>query len=298
MFRNLTDSLTMEFKRMPEYLGDFGSRLAEWKKAREWPSQLMAHALEQADSAVWLIAGTRHSEALATLQGAIELLLKAQLHSVHPLLIAASFDYKPFRGMPLQKLRCHPQLPLTQSEEFDIDRTITCNEARIRVEALYPDLKSWEGRLLELQNLRNQLIHYGSKRAEEDRYVRLICVSAFPFLEMFLALSSQIDLGKVLGEPIFRGLRVARRVCEAVEQSGRTEYRHALKTVAAAILYRDIEFPAATDREGWVIEDDDREYHVGESLKRYVESQWKTDPVEVSCKILWLGKCVRGGLRV
>jgi hypothetical protein len=270
---------------MIEYVGHFAKRLSEWKKAREWPSPLLTNALEQIDAAIWLIGGDRYAQALASLHNSIELLFKAELERIHPLLIADRIHYPILKRLLKDEFHRHGHVQAVETEEFDFDKTIVFSEAAGRIKDLYPKIKDWKKELDELQRVRNEIIHRGSDKDKEDHYVHVISVMALPFLEMCLQLLTPIDIGKLIGPQLYREFAVARRVCEEVKRRGRTQCRHALKTVTTAVLYRDVDFPDATDDKGWAIDDSEREYHSGESLRKYVTAEWKCDPISVTCKI-------------
>jgi hypothetical protein len=259
-------------------------RSSEWSKARESPSALVPNALEQIDAAIWLIAGGRYSQAITTLHTAIELLLKSELEKFHPLLIADRIDYRLLKGLLEGELRRHPQFQSLSAGPLDFDKTITFTEALARIAEIHPDLKVLDSGLKQLQSIRNKIIHRRDA-GDHDEYVYRICVTALPFLEMFALRSAQIDLEKLLGPDVYREIKVARRLCEELQRSGQTTYGHALKTVRTVMLYRNVDFPAPTDEDGWHVDESDRLFQTGESLKSELSSRWSGELVEVSCKI-------------
>jgi hypothetical protein len=215
---------------MIEYIGHLAERRAEWKKARQSTSALIPNALEQIDAAIWLIAGGRYSQAIRALHAATELLLKSELEKFHPLLIADRIDYRLLKGLLKDELQKHSQFPSIVTGSLDFDRTIKFDDALARASEIHPDLKEWKTELKKLQNVRNNIIHRHGN-GDHDQYVPLMCMTALPFLEMFVSRSAQLDLEKLLGRDVYREVRVARHVCEELKRSGQTKYLHALKTV-------------------------------------------------------------------
>lgn len=269
---------------MAVVIGHFLRHSSEWSKAREAPSSLVPHALEQLDAAIWLIAGSRHSQAVILLHTAIELLLKSELERLHPLLVVDRVDYKLLKSLLREELKQHPHVKVNDLNELDLDRTITFWEAFVRVTDIYPDLKSWEPGMRTLQQVRNQIVHHRGD-ASPAYFVNLICLTALPFIECFAQRSAQIDIGKLLGDEIYREVCVARRLCEAFEARGEAPCEYALQTVRTAVIYQDVYMPAPFDENGGLEDESDREYRIGECLLRDAQSSWPGLIVPVDCKI-------------
>lgn len=272
---------------MPEYILHYAERLSEWKKAQTASSQLLTNALELIDSALWLIAGGRHSQAISALHNAIELTFKAELERVHRVLIADNrqLDYKSLKSLLKDAFLNHPQGKSLVIEDYDLEKTITFTEALARTKDLYPSIGKWERQLKQLQFARNDIVHYGSDATKKDEYVLLIATVAFPFLAEFLSVSNGIDLRKLVGPDIYREVDVAYSVCKDIQEKNQVLFRNALKTVQRAMLYRNVEFPQPTDSAGWIKDNFDREFEAEESLKRELRQRWNGEIIDAPCKI-------------
>lgn len=272
---------------MPEYIVHYAERVAEMRKAQTAPSQLLTNALELIDGALWLVAGGRESQAVSALHNAIELVFKAELERIHRVLIADNkrLDYKSLKSLLKDAFLNHPQGKSLIIEDYDLEKTITFSEALDRTKDLYPQVVKWERHLKRLQFARNDIVHYGSDPNKKDEYVFLISVVALPFLVEFLAASNEIDLRKLIGQDIYREVDIALAVCLDIQKNQKTVFRNALKTVERAILYRNVEFPQPTDSEGWIKDNNDREFETAESLKRELRGRWQGEIVDAPCKI-------------
>ncbi|WP_157651450.1 hypothetical protein [Burkholderia ubonensis] len=272
---------------MPEYILYKHQRNTEWTKASHAPSKLLPNALELIDGALWLVAGGRHSHAVAALHNAVELLFKAELERIHPILVADNrqLDYKSLKSLLKDAFQSHPHGKTLIIEDYDAEKTITFTEAHARIRDIYPSIKKWDQKLKILQSTRNDITHYGSNENKIDDYTFIITAIALPFLEEFLEISNDIDLKSFIGRNVSRELEIAHKVCQEIHKSGRGNFRVALKTVQRAILYRDVEFPAPFDREGWMLDESDRHFETLASLKRELRSVWTGDIVDTECQI-------------
>lgn len=270
---------------MPEYILHYAERIAEWKKAQSASSQLLTNALELIDSALWLVAGGRNSQAVSALHNSIELIFKAELERVHRVLIADKFDYKSLKSLLKDAFLKHPQGKSLVIEDYDLEKTITFTEALCRTKDLYPQIGKWDRHLKRLQSARNDIVHYGSDPNKIDDYVFLIAAVAFPFLAEFLASSNGIDLRKLVGRDIYREVDVANAVCLDMQNNGTTQFRTALKTVQRAVLYRNVEFPQPADADGWIKDNFDREFEAAESLKAELRGRWEGEVIDAPCHI-------------
>jgi hypothetical protein len=271
-------------KDVVEYIGHWAERIDEWKKARAAPSSLLPHALEQLDAAIWLIGGGRYSQALILLHACIEALLKSELDKVHPLMIADRVPYPVLKVLLKEHVTKHPHIPVDESIPPDIDKSITFWEALVRVTEPYPELKSWYPSMQSLQEARNRIVHHRGA-AGPALFVKVICLTALPFIEMLAQRAAQIDIEKLLGADIYREIRITRRFCEQIEARGEAPCSYALLTVRYALLYRDVEFPGQFEDNEGQIDTSDREYQVGMVLRRDVIKNFPGHLVEVDCKI-------------
>lgn len=272
---------------MPEHIFYYAERVAEWKKAQGAPSQLLTNALELIDSALWLVAGGRISQAVSALHNSIELIFKAELERVHRVLIADNrqLDYKSLKSLLKDAFLKHPQGKSLVIEDYDLEKTITFTEAFSRTRDLYPQIGIWDRQLKQLQFARNDIVHYGSDQNKTDDYVFLIAAVAFPFLTEFLAASNDIDLRKLVGQDIYREVDVAHDVCLDTQKNGATRFRTALKTVQCAVLYRNVEFPQPADAQGLIKDSFDREFETAESLKADLRGRWEGEVIDAPCQI-------------
>jgi hypothetical protein len=221
---------------VPIYIGDYGARLNEWKKADESGSQLLANCLESIDGSLWLIAGGRIPQALVMLHNSVEVAFKSELERIHPVLIADNrkLDYNALKSLLKDAFHSHPRGQQMNIPDYDMERSITFVEAMDRVKDLYPSVESWKVKLKHAQSLRNDVVHYGSSRKVESEYVESIVTTLFPFLHAFLQEADGIDLKNVVSQPVFRELQVAKKVCERLVREDQAIGIYVLKTVIAA----------------------------------------------------------------
>jgi hypothetical protein len=269
---------------MVEYVGHTAARRGAWEKARQASSALVESGLEQVEAAVWLVAGQRFSQAVTAVHAAIELLLKAALETVHPILIAEQIDYRLLKSLLKDAVEGIPQLQSEDARTAEFKSTIGFWEAFERAKDFYPQLRASQADLQRLQAARNGIVH---RRADlsDDELVRLIFGIAMPFLEAFTLSSTGIELEKLLGPNIYREIRVACEVCASLEDSGKTGYAYVVKTIQTAIFYRDVDFPAPIDEDGWALDEGNREFHIGRSLKGELERQCSGIVIDIMCKI-------------
>jgi hypothetical protein len=169
--------------------------------------------------------------------------------------------------------------------EFDMERTITFAEAMDRVKELYPLVNTWRSRLLELQSLRNNVVHYGSRPDKIGDYVNGLTTCAFPFLREFLLEAGGVSLENLVTPPVSRELDVASALCERLRREKKECGRFVLKTVRQKMLYTYVEWPEPTDEEGWVQVDSDTEYQMAEQMRKEIEREWGDCYIEKTCRV-------------
>src|SRR5262245_18539002 len=162
---------------MPYDALEYLKRELALKKIRESHSPLAVSAMESLDAALWLLGGRREPQALSLLHNAIELALKGELENIHRALIADGrrWGYEELKAILREAFLAHPRGASVNLPEFDIDRTITFDEAINRVKDLYPSLLTkWEKQLKKLHSFRNKLIHYGHEPSDISDFVEAI----------------------------------------------------------------------------------------------------------------------------
>jgi hypothetical protein len=283
---------------MPFDIQDIAARDRQLKKAKGASSQLVVNALQLIDASLWLIAGDLHAQALSSLHNSIELLLKCELEKIHRVLIAdagkSGLDYKALKSLLKDAFLNHPKGKFLTIEDFDLEKTITFDEALKRTKDLYPSLHKWETKLKELKDERNEIIHYGGDLELVGKYVRLMATVAVPFIEMFLLESNEISLSEYVGTSISRELQVARKLFDKSKVDSPDGCIYALKTVAFAVLYQKVNFPQPTDPDGWILDNGDNEFESGQSILRDLRKHWKGEVIEVGCKLCGSPSCYIG----
>ena len=206
---------------------------SEREKALEHRAQLVHNVPSMIDASLWLIAGGQYPSALVILADCIEILLKAELESIHRMLIAdtRSLKFDDLKELLRDAFRAHPRGRALAIQEPDIDRTIAFDEAVKRVKGLWPGLEPWTSRISDVHKLRNAIVHYGADRALEGEYVQRICRDAVPFLREALRDLFEIDFDGLVERVVARELRVARVTCERLAREEKLPQWWALDTV-------------------------------------------------------------------
>lgn len=272
---------------MPVDIQDVASRQRELDKAHASTSQLVVSALDHIDGGVWLIAGGQFAQALLCFHSAIELVLKCELEKIHRALIAdyGKLDYTALKSLLKEAFQTHPKGRLMAIDDFDLDKTITFDEAFKRSRDLFPTLAEWERKLKRLKDCRNDIAHYGGDLGRSGEYAGVILSIAIPFLEAFLAESSEISLSAYLGPVVVRELKVAESLRARLLPLSKDSPAYILKTVAAAVLYRNVESPKPTDSNGWVFDSGRDEFEAAERLHRALVGRWNGAVIGVECRI-------------
>jgi hypothetical protein len=241
---------------MSESLYEFLGRLNSSETAQALGSPLSATALEVLESALWLAAGGRASQALSLAHNSIELALKGELEGIHRVLIADSrqLDYKSLKSLLKESFLQHRAGRHLDIVEFDIEKTITFSECIKRVLDLYPDLQVWQPALHRIQISRNDIVHQGGDPRRISEYTALLYCDAIPFLKHFYSAAHDFSLADLIGPLVNKQLEIAEIVCKTRIKKGRTCVGMG-KTVRSAILHRDVQFPLPVDA------DDNVEYH-------------------------------------
>jgi hypothetical protein len=272
---------------MPIDTAEYQLQKAEWKKARQSGPQLLVNCLDTVDASLWLIAGDRVPQAMVLLFNAIEIAFKAELERIHRVLIADSrrLDYAALKSLLRDAFLKHPRGQTMDIPDFDLERTISFGEAMDRVRDLYPVVDAWKSRLKDLQNLRNEVVHYGSGTPGDAHYAHGIATVAFPFLGAFLQESADLSLDRIVTPSVFRELAVAREVCDRLTKEKLEGGSYVLRTVGHVMLHTFVDWPQPTDRDGWIREDGDAEFEMAKVMRSEVARQWNDCYVEMSCRV-------------
>jgi hypothetical protein len=254
---------------MSIYIGDALEQYLERGKVSRAPSHLLRSCLDSIDAALWLIAGQRTSQSLSMLQNCIELIFKAELERIHPILIAdlRNIDYGNLKKLLREDYKKHPKGEEMIIPEFDMEKTITFSESLRRIKDLYPNtINKWLPKLEELQKERNNITHYGTNPNNEGVYGEIVATVAFPFLEELLLTSAALNLEKLILPDIYREIIVARKVYDRLKQEKLAPYHYALHTVGACLLsiYGNLS----------PIHDGEHDYNLLADKEKEIKSRW------------------------
>lgn len=241
-------------------------------------SPLLASSIETLDAATWVMAGGSHAQAVSLFHTAIELSLKAELDRVHRALIAdrRGLEYNDLKRILRQEFAAHPRGQALSIPPFDIDKTITFLEAVDRVGDLYREvIQPWRKRLEAFHQLRNDIVHAGRRGPSPLGEIEAILLVAFPFLKTFLGavLPAGATVESLVMRRIYREFEVAH---QAVEHRKRKSSQDPIGADALACLSRLIVFNRSHvadlwDRDGYLLDEGDRDYELGEQAKREFE---------------------------
>ncbi len=263
---------------------------------------MLLSAMSMVEAAYWLIGGNRFAQALVMLDNAIELILKAELERIHPILIADTKElgkFETLKSLLKESFLQHPIGKNLSIAEFDIERTIYFEPAFDRATELYPSLTDkWRKRLLptkggdanSLHALRNEIVHHGGEKSAEGQYVQAIVEVALPFIEELLALITQhepepIRLSHFLMEWTYREVGVASAVLAELRLSGMSPAAYAIAPLAHHIVWTFTRWPKPTDDQDTIVT------HGWSDWSQYADRQkcpkgWDDSlVVEISCPI-------------
>jgi hypothetical protein len=160
---------------------------------------------------------------------------------------------------------------------FEMERTITFEEAMSRVKDLYPLVNQWQAELKRLLVLRNDVTHYGANKEKASEYCDMIATVAVPFLTAFLQESSDISLEQLVSSSVFHELEVAKTVCERLKKEKKEDETYALNTVEQMMRYTYISARPKLDM--------DDEFELVEQTRRAVQKDWGDGFIETTCRI-------------
>jgi hypothetical protein len=260
---------------------------SEREKALGHQAQLVHNVPSMVDASVWLVAGGEYPSALVILADCIEIVLKAELESIHRLLIAdtRSLKFEDLKELLRDAFQAHPRGRTLAIQEPDIDRTIAFDEAVRRVKGLWPGLEPWAVSITDIHKLRNAIVHYGADRALDGEYVRRLCCDAIPFLRDALRELFALDLDGVLGPVLARELRVARETCKQLARAKEPPQSWALHTVGHLMRNAYHSKPELVDERGWLVDQGTRQFDIDEQWRLEVEKHWDMAYVELSCAL-------------
>jgi hypothetical protein len=245
-------------------------------------------AFDYVDGAIWLIGGWRIPQALSLLHNAIELMLKAELESIHRALIAdqRKLKYSDLKAILRDAFLSHPKGANVSVPDFDFDRTIAFPETLKRVSELYPEVfKKWNKPLERLHKFRNDIVHYGPDNSLDSKYVEDIILTAFPFIRQFSNAAYPVKFEDLVMEKIERELLVSSRVSEELKKGKEDISRYVLKTIYYTTSYNASPFAELIDNDGFIRDDGDRDFELAEQCKNDFERDGYEVDDEDSCYI-------------
>lgn len=268
-----------------EYIGDYYARLDERRRIAAGKSQLLVYCLDLVEAALWSIAGGEDPQAIVQLDGCIEILFKAELETVHRVLVADTrrLDYEGLKRLLRDAFRSHPRGQKLQIDDYDIEQTITFAEAKRRVRDLVPAVRLRDADIQVLHAARNEIVHYGPDRTRSGDYSRMIATIAFPFVSELLAEVGPVDFGRLVTPPVLRELTVARDVCEMASSKDVDVGPYCLRTVRWRVLHDRVQWPHPDDNSDSV-QLDDRDYAVADRVRAQFERRWDLT-LDHHCKI-------------
>jgi hypothetical protein len=276
--------------------------LAERRKLEQLKSPMLLSAVSMIEAAYWLIAGNRFDQALVMLDNAIELVLKAELERVHPILIADTKglgNFQTLKSLLKDAFLQHPAGKQISIPEFDIEHTIHFDAAFDRATELYPSLGAkWRTRLLPakgddptaLHALRNEIVHHGGDVAETGRYVEAIVEVALPFLEEFLGTITRdeaepVRLSHLLMEWTYREVGVAKAVLADLRSNAMPPAAYVIAPLAHHIVWTYTRWPKPTDDQDTIVSHCWNDWDGFAERQKYPKGWDDSLIVEISCPI-------------
>lgn len=259
------------------------------KTLRDKHSLMAGSAFDYVDGAIWLIGGSRIPQALSLLHNAIELMLKAELESIHRALIAdqKKMKYSDLKAILRDAFLSHPKGANVSVPDFDFDRTIAFPEALERVSELYPEIfKKWNPHLNRLHKFRNDIVHYGPDDALKSKYIEDIVLTAFPFIKLFADAAYPVKFEDLVMKRIDRELSVSFKVTEKLKKEKSEITFQVLKTVYFVTTYNASYFAEFVDKDGFIVFEGDREFELSEQCRQEFEKDgYYVDDDERSCLV-------------
>lgn len=284
---------------MPFDDSEVGLRAQSMAAIRKDRSPMLASAVETLEAAIWLMAGGSYAQAVSLLHTSIELSLKAELDRVHRALIAdkRSLDYSDLKSILKEEFAAHPRGRALTIPAFDIDKTITFLEAVERVGDLYPEIiRRWYGGsrkestpLKDFHDLRNDIVHSGGRGSARIGEIEAILLVALPFLKTFLeaVLPEDVALEALVMPRVNRELKVAQKVAEHFRQKSPDVPipSHVLACLSHLVVFNRTYIAEFLDRDGYVEDDGDRDFRLGEQAKREFENDERHHDFTGTCHI-------------
>lgn len=250
-------------------------RSVQARNKAEFRSNLLNNCIEGIDGAIWLIGGFRIPQALTALYNSIELAFKGELEEIHPILIAdtRNLSYDTLKSIMKDEFEQHPLGSRLNISEFDIERTITFDDAMKRVSELHSDIiTKWRQKLALLKTHRNQIVHYGAKDEQWGLYTHLIATVALPFLAEYLAESVGLSLETIITPGIFKEVKVAEAVCAKRAAEGKEPRLYCLGTLSVKVRYTFIDWPRYADVAG--VNMGEESFLLSNLLKKEINKEW------------------------
>jgi hypothetical protein len=267
---------------------EWHARVKAKKRLREDYGPMVVSAVESLEAAVWLLGGYLVPQSLAMFHNAVELLFKAELARIHLAMIAdpRQLKFEDLKALFRDQVRSHPRGSAMQIPEFSIERTITFSDAMKRVKEFYPaTVSKWEAKLVGLNDLRNDVTHYGGDTEAVGRYLLGILLTAVPFCREFMKEAYGTDIDNVLFESVNREVQVAANTVEELQRDGSALGTYVLNTVSVLLRYRWGLAPEFVDDRGAIRDEDERDFELAQQAKKEFEKAGSDVDAEETCKI-------------
>lgn len=245
---------------------------------REHRPPMLASAIDTFNAAMWVVAGGRLPQAVSLLHTSIELALKSELDRVHRALVAGlkNLDYDDLKRILRNEFASHPKGRDMEIPPFDFDKTITFTDSVTRVGDLYKNtVPRWKTRLVQLHELRNDIVHSGIRGEKSIGYVDAILCVAFPFLDSFLKdiLPEGASLENLTTPRVYRELAIASNVADEKKKRKEVLDGDLLEVVASVVKFNGSHLQALVDNMGWIEDEGERDYELRQRVLRAFEQR-------------------------
>lgn len=273
---------------MPFDALEWHTRVKTKAKLRKDYNPLVVSAAESLEAAVWLLSGYLIPQALSMFHNTIELLFKAELARIHLAMIAdpRQLKYDDLKALFRDQVKSHPRGSGLNIPDFDIERSIAFAEAMKRVKEFYPTMvSSWEAKLLNLNEMRNDIVHYGGDDSARTRQLSAVLLTAVPFISEFFKEAYTTEIGKVVFKSVERELAVARDTARELEREGKPLENWILNTVSVLLRYRWGLGTDPVDDEGFIKDEGGRDFEIASQVKQDFEGQGNDVDCEITCHL-------------
>ena len=186
-------------------------KFIETLESKKSPTALSA--LDSLDAAFWLLSRYKISQSLFLFHHSIELTLKGLLEEVHIILTADRPDYNIAKWIAKERLANHAlgqRINVTGSpEQYDPRRTCNFETAFKRVSEMIDFPSETSKSLKKLNNLRNEIVHFGDKGRDIKDCIDVILNIIWPFLKSFYQKAYDLKIEDFIFHPLAREINIA-----------------------------------------------------------------------------------------